>query len=270
MGVKIRERKLASGEVAFYIDVYHSEYGRFSVKTCLQGNPKSRKEFNTVKAEAEDKRREYEKDWQADTKGLFERKAKSTANFVEFLRELIEKTNYPMRLNALKKLTAFSGGLVSFDELNKEWLERFKAFLLNDGAISQNTANGYFGVVCNALRQAWKTGFIKENFVGKVDSIGQKDIQRHFLTSENIAALYSAPCRNEMIKQAFLFGCFSGLRLSDVELLTWEKISWVNGAPFIEFQQKKTGQWEKCPIPEQAVKILMEVKKLHPAFAPHK
>ncbi len=43
MGVKIRERKLASGEVAFYIDVYHGKYGRFSVKTGIQGNPKNRK-----------------------------------------------------------------------------------------------------------------------------------------------------------------------------------------------------------------------------------
>ncbi len=268
MGVKIRERKLASGEVAFYIDVYHGKYGRFSVKTGIQGNPKNRKAFNTVKAEAEDNRRGYEKDWQADPKGLFERKAMSTANFIEFLRELIEKTNYPTQLNTLKKITAFSGGFVSFGELDKDWLEEFKDFLLNDGAISQNTAHLYFGVVRYAIKWAWKKGFIKENFVGKVDSIEKEDIQHHFLASEGVEALYSAPCKNEMVKQAFLFGCFSGLRLSDVELLTWEKISLVNGAPFIEFQQKKTGQWEKCPIPEQAVKILMEVKKLHPAFAP--
>ena len=268
MGVKIRERKLASGEVAFYIDVYHGKYGRFSVKTGIQGNPKNRKAFNTVKAEAEDNRRGYEKDWQADPKGLFERKAMSTANFIEFLRELIEKTNYPTQLNTLKKITAFSGGFVSFGELDKDWLEEFKDFLLNDGAISQNTAHLYFGVVRYAIKWAWKKGFIKENFVGKVDSIEKEDIQHHFLASEGVEALYSAPCKNEMVKQAFLFGCFSGLRLSDVELLTWEKISLVNGAPFIKFQQKKTGKWEDCPIPEQAVKILMEVKKLHPAFAP--
>ncbi len=269
MGVKIRERKLSSGEVAFYVDVYHGEHGRFSVKTGIQGNPKNRKEFNTAKAEAEDQRREYEKDFQADTAGLFERKAKSAGDFIEFLRDSIKKTNYPMQRNTLKKLIAFSSGaFVPFNKLSKEWLERFKAFLLNDGAISQNTAHLYFGVVRHAIKQAWKSGFIKENFVGKVDSIGQKDIQRQFLTSEGIEALYNAPCRNEMVKQAFLFGCFSGLRISDIELLIWGKISLVNGAPFIEFQQKKTGNYEQCPIPEQAVKILMEVKRLHPEFAP--
>ena len=45
MGVKIRRRKLSSGEVAFYIDVYHGELGRFSVKTGIQGNPKNLKAF---------------------------------------------------------------------------------------------------------------------------------------------------------------------------------------------------------------------------------
>ena len=268
MGVKIRERKLSSGEVAFYIDVYHGELGRFSVKTGIQGNPGNRKAFNTAKAEAEDKRREYEKDWQADPAGLFNRKAKSAGDFIEYLRTSIEKTNYPLETNTLRKLISFSGGFVPFDKLSTAWVERFKVYLLDDEAISQNTAHKYMGVVCKTIKRAWKSGYIKEDFSGKVSSIGQTDTQRHFLAMNDVEALYNAHCKNDMVKQAFLFGCFSGLRLSDVELLTWEKISWVNGSPFIKFQQKKTGQYEECPIPEQAVKILMEVKKLHPEFAP--
>jgi integrase len=268
MGVKIRERGMAGGEVAFYIDVYHGELGRFSVKTGIQGNPKNRKAFNTAKAEAEDKRREYEKDFQADPAGLFNRKAKSAGDFVEYLRTSIEKTNYPLETNTLRKLISFSGGVVPFDKLSTAWVERFKVYLLDDEAISQNTAHKYMGVVCKTIRQAWKSGYIKEDFSGKVSSIGQTDTQRHFLAMNDVEALYNAHCKDDMVKQAFLFGCFSGLRLSDVELLTWEKISWVNGSPFIKFQQKKTGQYEECPIPEQAVKILMEVKRLHPEFAP--
>ena len=268
MGVKIRERKLSSGEVTFYIDVYHGDLGRFSVKTGLQENPKKRKEFNTAKAEAEDKRREYEKDFQADPAGLFERKAKSAGDFIEYLRTSVEKTNYPIETGSLKKIVSFSGGVVPFDKLNPAWLEKFKTFLLNDEAISQNTAGTYFGVIRKTIKRAWRSGFINEDFTGKVSNIGESDIQRHFLTTEDIEALYNAHCKNDMVKQAFLFGCFTGLRLSDVELLTWGKISLVNGAPFIKFQQKKTGQYEECPIPEQAVKILMEVKRLHPEFAP--
>jgi len=268
MGVKIRRRKLSSGEVAFYIDVYHGELGRFSVKTGIQGNPKNLKAFNTAKDSAEDKRREFEKDFQADVSLLFERKEKSAGDFIEYLRVSIEKTQYSIEANTLKKLIKFSGGVVPFDKLNKEWLERFRAYLMNDEAISQNTANIYFRVVRKTIKQAWRTGFIKEDFTGKVSNVKREDVQRHFLTADDVESLYNKPCSNKMVKQAFLFGCFTGLRLSDVELLTWEKISLVNGSPFIRFQQKKTGQYEECPIPEQAVKILMEVKKLHPEFAP--
>jgi integrase len=276
MGVKIRERKLAGGEVAFYIDVYHGEIDegkpkRFSVKTGLQENPKNRKAFNLAKAEAEDQRRGYEKDFQADPKGLFDRKAKSAGDFVEYLRTSIENTSYPVEVNALKKIVSFSGGAVPFDKLNNEWLERFKVYLLSEDSINQNTAASYLGLISKTIRQAWRSGFIKEDFTGKVTRIKQKkreDIQRNYLTLDDIEALHNAYCKNEMLKQAFLFGCFSGLRISDIELLTWDKISFVNGAPFIKFRQKKTGGYEECAIPEQAVKILMEVKKLHPEFAP--
>jgi len=268
MGVKIRKRGMAGGEVAFYIDVYHGVLGRFSVRTGIQANPKNRKAFNLAKAEAEDQRRGYEKDFQVDPAGLFDRKAKSAGDFIEYLRTSIEKTNYPLETNTLRKLISFSGGFVPFDKLSTAWVERFKVYLLDDEAISQNTAHKYMGVVCKTIRQAWKSGYIKEDFSGKVSSIGQTDTQRHFLAMNDIEALYNTPCKNEMVKQAFLFGCFTGLRLSDIELLTWEKISLVNGSPFIRFQQKKTGQYEECPIPEQAVKILMEVKRLHPEFVP--
>ncbi|NMW19015.1 MAG: hypothetical protein HKK66_08345, partial [Chlorobiaceae bacterium] len=152
MGVKIREREMAGGEVAFYIDVYHGELGRFSVKTGIQGNPKNRKAFNLAKAEAEDKRREYEKDWLVDPAGLFNRKAMSASDLIEYLRTSIEKTNYPLETNTLRKLISFSGGLIPFDKLSTAWVERFKVYLLDDEAISQNTAHKYMGVVCKTIR----------------------------------------------------------------------------------------------------------------------
>ena len=75
MGVKIRERKMASGDIAFYIDTYHKEHGRFSQKTGLQADPKNRKVFNQIKAEALERVRIVEKDLQRDPKGVFDRKA---------------------------------------------------------------------------------------------------------------------------------------------------------------------------------------------------
>ena len=258
---------MADGNITFLIDVYHKDYGRFVQSTGIKENPKNRKAYNQAKAEILDKVRIIEKDLQFDAAAVFERRAKAAEDFVEFLRSSTQKMNYSAEVNAMKKVVAFSGGVVPFEKLNAAWLEQFKNHLLKD-EISQNTAKLYFGIVRGSIRQAWRQGYIHEDFTGKVASIKPTDIKRHFLTLEEIETLSKAFCEDEMVKNAFLFACFTGLRVSDIELLQWGKVSFVDGAPFIEYQQKKTKQYENCPIPEQAVKILMDVKKIHPLFAP--
>ena len=259
---------MADGSVSFLIDVYHKDYGRFLQATGIKVDPKNRKLYKQSKADVLDKIRIIEKDLQFDAAALFNRKAKSTEDFVEFFRSSIQKKmSSSAEVNALKKVVAFSGGVVLFDRLTPGWLEQFKAHLLNDG-ISQNTAKLYFSVIRHAIRQAWMQGYIREDFTGKVATIKPTDIQRHFCTLEDIELLSRTLCEDDMVKLAFLFACFSGLRISDIEQLRWDKISLVDGAPFIQYQQQKTKQFERCPIPEQAVKILMNVKELHLLVAP--
>ena len=65
-----------------------------------------------------------------------------------------------------------------------------------------------------------------------------------------------------------MFACFARLRLSDVERLWWDQINLINGDPFVQFKQRKTSQYENLPLSDQAIKILQEVKKLHPAYSP--
>jgi len=268
MGVKIRKRSMAGGEVAFYIDTYHSEYGRFSQKTGLQANPKNKAEFRRVKAEAEDKRRKMEVDFIRDPKAVFDRKAVAGDDFVEYVRERAEKDSYSSYLNTLKRLREFSGGSVSFDSINSQWLERFKGYLLSVDDLSNNTANNYLAFVKGCIRLAYKAGFIPEDFTSKVAGLKKQPIERHVLTLDELDVLSRSKCNNLMVKAAFLFSCFTGLRISDVELLKWEKISTENGQHFVKFQQKKTSEFEKMPLCAQAVEILQGVQKLHTEYAP--
>ncbi len=59
--------------------------------------------------------------------------------------------------------------------------------------------------------------------------------------------------RNQEVKDAFLFSCFTGLRYSDVVNLTWDNIS----NDKIEFKQRKTGGVEYLPISQTAKDILV-------------
>jgi integrase len=69
--------------------------------------------------------------------------------------------------------------------------------------------------------------------------------------------LKNTECFNDKIKQAFLFSCYTGLRLSDVKDLTWGKLQKDNnGGLFINYIQKKTKKQQYLPIPQKAVEFL--------------
>ena len=146
-------------------------------------------------------------------------------------------------MNALKYLQEFTNGSISFETLNSQWLERLKGYLLSIHGLSSNTANTYLIFVKGTIRKAYKEGYVLEDFTNKVDGIGKQPIDRHVLTFDEIEILSRSKCNNLMVKSAFLFSCFSGLRLSDIELLKWEKIIIENGQYFLKFQQKKTSQF---------------------------
>ena len=268
MGVKIRERMLTGGEVAIYIDTYHRDFGRFSQKTGLQVDPKNRKEYRQILQEAQDRVRKLEKDLQRDPAGVFGRKEIAADNFIDFCRQYPSKDKYSKYSSVIPMLQKFSGDALQFSALNSVWLEKFKTYLLSIEHLSQNTAAGYLVAVKSIIKKAYREGLITEDFTLKVSGIKRIDAERHFLTVEHIERLNSVKCNNEMIKNAFLFACFTGLRLADIEALTWEKISLINGKPYVQFRQRKTLKYENMPLSEQSQKILSETRELHARYAP--
>jgi integrase len=61
------------------------------------------------------------------------------------------------------------------------------------------------------------------------------------------------------LKRAFLFSCYTGLRFSDVENLTWEKLRKNDsGKTLLKFVQRKTNKPEYPPISDKAVRWLPE------------
>ncbi|GAP73207.1 hypothetical protein SAMD00024442_69_8 [Candidatus Symbiothrix dinenymphae] len=78
-----------------------------------------------------------------------------------------------------------------------------------------------------------------------------------YLTIEEVRQLKNTPCLYPVIKQAFLFSCFSGLRYSDVAGLTWGKLQKENdGGTFINYIQEKTTKQEYLPIARDATDYL--------------
>lgn len=74
---------------------------------------------------------------------------------------------------------------------------------------------------------------------------------------EEMKAVMAAPCPHEDVKRAFLFCCFTGLRYSDVSVLTWRNIKQVNDGLVVSIQSmQKTGKQVTIPLNQSALKWL--------------
>lgn len=61
------------------------------------------------------------------------------------------------------------------------------------------------------------------------------------------------------MKRAFLFGCLTGLRKSDIKQLTWQQIQpYTNGKMFVTTRMQKTKQIVHNPISDEAYRLLGE------------
>ncbi len=268
MGVTIRKREMAGGNIAFYLLVYHKDFGKFSQKTGIQEHPKNKRAFNQAETAAKEKQLQLQRNLQRDPVGVFQRQEVAGSDFIEYFKMYSGKFGYPSQLNTLKYLRDFTGGTLSFSNLNHVWLERFKNYLISIDGLSKNTASSYLATTKTVLRLAYREGYIETDFTNRVANIKLEDIQRHCLNFEEIERLNQSVCDNQMVKTAFLFSCFSGLRLSDVEQLKWVQLSHVNGAPYIQFRQQKTRSIETMPLTEQAMKCIQQAKDLHASYSP--
>jgi len=91
----------------------------------------------------------------------------------------------------------------------------------------------------------------------KIKSIKPVESHREFLTEEEIQKLFKTDCKLPIIKRAFLFGCLTGLRFSDIVNLEWKDVhqSKDNGW-YIRFQQQKTNGSETLHITDQARELM--------------
>lgn len=64
------------------------------------------------------------------------------------------------------------------------------------------------------------------------------------------------PCRRDDIGKAYLFACFSGLRISDIRALRWKNIIVEDGQFFAMLFMQKTGKELKIPLPDKAMEII--------------
>jgi len=153
----------------------------------------------------------------------------------------------------------------TLEEIDENFLEGFKEYLQKNiarrgaGKLNVNSAQSYFNKVRASLREAHKNKMIKTNPCIHVKGIKGQDTARKFLTLDEIKKLSATPCESQLLKQAFLFSCLTGLRWSDVKQINWDKIEFDQTDGYsLHYAQQKTKNHEVLPVSEQAIKMLPE------------
>ncbi len=186
--------------------------------------------------------------------------SKLKVNFIRYFENLVvnKKNNSKPWRHTLRHLKIFSkNNIVTFDQVTKSYCNNFKIYLERN--LSQNSAHTYFAKLRAALNQAISDDILNKANPAQLIIVKKQRVARQSLDIEEIKLLIDTPCKNDQSKQAFLFSCFTGLRISDVKKLNWDEIN--NG--YLYIRQKKTDDPIKNKLNKTTKKILNAQKKLN-------
>lgn len=287
--VKLLNKSITGGEKSLYLDFYPAIINvktgkptrREFLKMYILDNPRTALEKQRNKntlgiAEQIRQRRENELNkpeiYSESERELLRLKEKGEQDFVTYFKSLMKLrkgSNYSNWDSALNYLEDYSGGSVRFVDLDAQYLNGFRQYLLNTKSkrsdkqkLSINSAMSYFNKVKAALKQAYEEEYLKVDLNRKVKGIKEEETEREYLTPDEIEALWNTPFELENYKRAAFFSILTGMRFVDIQKLTWGEVEQFTESQYnIKFRQQKTKGSEVLPIPEQAFKLLGEWKE---------
>lgn len=284
--VKLLNKSITGGQKSLYLDFYppiiNVKTGkptrREFLKMYIFDNPKTALEKQRNKntlgiAEQIRQRRENELNkpeiYSESERELLRLKEKGEQDFVTYFKSLMKfrkGSNYSNWDSALNYLEDYTGGGVKFIDLDAQYLNGFRQYLLNTKSkrsdkqkLSINSAMSYFNKVKAALKQAYEEEYLKVDLNRKVKGIKEEETEREYLTPDEIEALWNTPFELENYKRAAFFSILTGMRFVDIQKLTWGEIEQFDEVRYnIKFRQQKTKGSEVLPIPQQAFMLLNE------------
>lgn len=276
--VKIRYKDLANGNKSIFLACYRG--GRYEYEFLKlyivpertdadkEANAETMQTAIAVKAQ-----RIVEQ--QKSMHGLSASNARSKMNVIDYIKDIAEKKR--IRAGGGKRTTAvnylalarqiedYSGLKTTFKQIDKKYCTGFIEHLAiarnrnNGKPLNENTQWGYmkkFEAVLNSAISDEITGVNPFRLIKSENKPKVHKTEIVYLNLDEVKKLENTECLSPVVKQAFLFGCFTGLRFSDIYNLTWGKLQRINGSVFIDYIQKKTKKHDLLPIPKKAEEFL--------------
>lgn len=280
--VKLRERVLANGNRSLYLDIYRDgkRMREFLKMYLVPEVTKADREKNRVVLEAaqmikmERTRKLLSKEYD------FKHQFSPDTPFLTYYRNMCQDRfkegdyngNWGNWHSCLKYLEMYCDETTTFKEVDKEWILGFKDLLdhvskdthkkqkTKEGSIfvglSQNTKLSYFNKLRACINDAFNHGIMPYNPMIGVEGFKEPETEREYLTIDELQKLINTPCKNPWLRAAFLFACFTGLRISDIQQLTWGEVQKFGDYDRIVFNQQKTNGLEYLDINPQARELM--------------
>ncbi len=167
---------------------------------------------------------------------------------------------------AVQILKDYAGEQVAMEDVDKTFCIGYIDYLLTEyqpqgKSISRFTAQNYYRVLNCALNAAVRADIIKVNPSNKLDNsekIRRPESKREYMTIEEIRALTATPMDYPAVKNAYLFSCFCGLRISDIIGLKWKNVYIDNGQYRLEVVMQKTKEPIYLPLSQEALRWMPE------------
>lgn len=274
--VRIRARKLANGNETLYLDIYRNgkrSYEFLKLYLIPETSPAARAQnANTMQAAQAIKSRRIIELTNREA-GIPTHGTADKITLLAFVTAYMEKkartrsaTTVQQVKGLYKHLQDWGMNKVRISDINKAYCLKFADRMRKSG-LKQATQGNYFAVFVAMLNDAVRNEVIPANPFHKLeaeDKIRKVSPEREYLTPDEVAALMRAPLREkealrdkwDNVKRAFLFSCFCGLRVSDLQALRWGDIHQRQGYKELRIKMQKTRQELILPLSTEALRQL--------------
>ena len=239
--VRIRFKELSDGSQSIYLDIYYKGKRKYEFLKLyiVPGNSqlvKAQNEASMKAANAIKSKRIIE--LTNDAAGLKNTSTRSKMLLSDWMQAYIDdhvkkgnKDNHGLR-DTQRLLNNYAPG-ITIGEVDKKFCLGFLDYLRNDYISFYGKKLAPFSIISifsgfrGAMNAAVRTDIIPDNPVNQLsqqEKVKWPESKREYLTIDEVKKLIEVPCKRADVKAAFLFACYCGLRISDVESLRWKDI----------------------------------------------
>jgi integrase len=187
--------------------------------------------------------------------------------FLTYLEEQAEaRINNDYIIGCIRYLKKYTdGGTIQLLQITPRWVDGFQQYLLNETNLSPTTAYDYSKAIRMALRKAVNDNILIKNPAAGVKGIPEPETDHVFLNTAEVQSMADTEIPGKLggeIRRAFIFVCYTGLRISDIKSLKWGDIE-LSPLQIIK-RQKKTQRAVYVPLKETSWGIINDGNEHNP------